>query len=336
MDRYSIADIAKIAGVSKATVSRVINNKSEGVGLETKEKILDIIHQLNYRPNSLARSVAISRSKMIGLIIPDISNLFYPAIVRGVSDYIQQYDYSLLLYNSDSNAELERKQLLSMVDKRVDGVILCSGVSNEAFLKEYRRYGVPLVLIGRIFDSYLSDGSITGDNEKGLRMSTQYIIGHGNRKILYLEGNLATSGAMQRMAGYRRALEAAGIPYDEKLVYSGEFSIQYGYQAVQRAREAGVKFDAVVSGSDLIAIGAVKALREAGLRVWQDVEVIGFDNIELSKIFTPGLSTVSKPHYAMATEASRILLSCVEKEPVPLKHLIVETELVLRETTRPD
>ena len=200
-------------------------------------------------------------------------------------------------------------------------------------LQEYRRYGIPLVLIGRIFDSYLSDGSLPGDNEKGLLMSTKYIIGHGNRRILYLEGNLATSGAMQRMAGYRRALSDAEIPYDDQLVHSGEFSIQYGYQAVQRVREMGVAFDAVVTGSDLIAIGAVKALQDAGLRVWQDVEVIGFDNISVSKYVEGGITTIANPYDDMISIAINVLTKREKNRQSSRQQIALRPKLIVRSTT---
>lgn len=332
--KYTISDIAHRAEVSTATVSRVLNNKPNGVSEETRARIQRIMDEMNYRPSSLARGVATSHSSTIGLIIPDISNLFYPQIVRGVDDYISEHGYSMLLYNSNSDPEREKRQLLTMIDNRADGVIFCSGVTNEAFLREYRRYGTPLVFIGRTFDSHLSDGCVTGDNEKGMYESANFMIGHGHTRILYLDGLAAVSGAINRLQGYRHALFDANIPADPALMCSGEFSVSFGYQTVCRLIGEGTSFTAIVTGSDLVAIGAIKALKACGLRVPEDVEVIGFDNIELSEIFEPALSTVSKPHNAMAKEAARILLSVIEGNRPPINHMIVNASLVLRDTTR--
>lgn len=180
--KYSIEEIANICNVSKATVSRVINNSPNGVGEETRKRVQKVIETLNYRPNSLARSVATARSMMIGLIVPDVSNFFYPKIIRSVTDYMNAKGYAVIIGNSDYNPEREADQLINMIDKRVDGIILCSGVSNATFLKDFKKYKVPLALIGRAFDSSLSDASIMGDNEKGAYKSASYLIEGGDRK----------------------------------------------------------------------------------------------------------------------------------------------------------
>ena len=221
--KYSISQIAEICGVSKATVSRVINNSPCGVGEATKERVRKVIEELNYRPNALARGVAVSRSRMIGVVVPDVSNFFYPKIIRGISDYLEKKDYSVIVCNSDYNPEKEAQLLMSLVDKRVDGVILCSGISNKAFLEKYRKYQVPLVLLGRTFDSSVSDASITGDNVKGSRKAASYLLRGGNRRIVYVEGNTELSGSKQRLEGYQEALREHGIAFDKSLTMSGEY-----------------------------------------------------------------------------------------------------------------
>ncbi len=333
---YSIADIAQRAGVSTATVSRVINHISKGVGEETRERVLSVIREMNYRPNLQARAIAKARSGIIGVIIPDVGNLFYPQVLRGIDDCLKEQGYAMLLCNSDSDPEQEKRELLFMVDHRVEGVILCSGVSNESFLKTYRAYEIPLVMIGRTFDSPYADGCICGDNESGMYRSASYLIGHGNRRILYLDGPANVAGPMQRMAGYQKVLAAHGIAPSPALIHQGEFSIRYGMDCVNKLLREGVSFSAVAAGSDLIAIGAVKALLGRGIKVPWDVEVIGFDNIDLSSIFDPNLSTVSKPHGAMAEQAARMLLSIIRGEPPGEKRVTAASELILRGTTRPD
>lgn len=331
---YSIAEIAQICGVSKATVSRVINNIPQGVGPETREKVLKTIRELNYRPNALARSVATSKSGTIGLVIPDVSNFFYPKIIRGVTDYMDSCGYSVIVANSDYNPEQEAQQLLRFIDRRVDGILLCSGTSNKQFLTDFRKYNIPLALLGRNFDNSLSDTSITGDNIRGAYKSASHLIRNGSRRVVYVEGNPNLAGSRQRMSGYRQAHVEFGLPVREEFLISGEYSIDFGRETARRLLASGLELDAIMTGSDLIAIGIVTELLKQGVRVPEDIEVIGYDNIELTTVFTPMLSTVSKPHYEMAQHISEQLIRVIQGEKLPLPHTVIEPELVLRETTR--
>lgn len=332
---YSITEIAQICGVSKATVSRVINNVAQGVGPETREKVLRTIRELNYRPNALARSVATSKSGTIGLIIPDISNFFYPKIVRGVTDYMDSCGYSVIVANSDYDPQREAQQLLRLVDRRVDGILLCSGVSNKEFLMDFRKHNIPLALLGRNFDSSCSDASINGDNIRGAYKSVSHLLKSGNRRVVYVEGNPDIAGSQQRLQGYCQAHMEFGVEVRQEHIISGEYSIAFGQETAKKLLSSKMPFDAIVTGSDLIAIGILTELNKAGVRVPEDVEIIGFDNIELTTFVTPMLSTISKPHYQMAQHISEQLIRIIQGETIPLPHTVVEPELILRETTRP-
>ncbi|MDO5435540.1 MAG: LacI family DNA-binding transcriptional regulator [Clostridia bacterium] len=334
--KISMLDIAQRAGVSTTTVSRVINNNTKGVSEQTRNRILEIIRETNYRPSIQARNIAQSHSNIIGVIIPDMANLFYPKIIRGINDCITKHGHLMMLCNSDSNPETEKQQLLAMVDNRVAGVVLCSGVSNDSFLKEYHQFGTPLVMIGRNSDSKYADGQITGDNVAGMYESASYILGHGHRDILYIDGPMEVSGPIFRQKGFRHAMADKGMPVDESMVFNGDFSVNYGYRVVSDLLEQGHRFTAVISGSDLIAVGAVKALLHHGVSVPKDVEVIGYDNIDLSEICEPALSTVSKPHYDMAYEAAEILMRIIEGDTPKLRYIKTEAKLILRDTTRGD
>jgi LacI family transcriptional regulator len=331
---YSIAEVARICGVSKATVSRVINNISQGVGPETREKVLQTIRELNYRPNALARSVATSKSGTIGLIIPDVSNFFFPAIIRGVTDYMDSCGYSVIVANSDYDPEREAQQLLRLVDRRVDGILLCTGVSNKDFLQDFRKHNIPLALLGRNFDNSCSDASIIGDNVRGAYKSASHLMKNGSRRVVYVEGNPHTAGSRQRLEGYKQAHKEFGIPVREEFIISGEYSIAFGQETAKKLLESGLEFDAVITGSDLIAIGILAQLMKSGVRVPEDVEIIGFDNIELTTVVSPSLSTISKPHYEMAQHISEQLIRIIQGETIPLPHTVVEPQLILRETTR--
>lgn len=331
---YSIAEIARICGVSKATVSRVINNIPQGVGPETREKVLQTVRELNYRPNALARSVATSKSGTVGLVIPDVSNFFYSKVVRGVTDYMDRCGYSVIVANSDYDPEQEAKQLLQLVDRRVDGILLCSGVLSKEYLCEFRQHKIPLALLGRPFGSCCSDASIIGDNVRGACKAVSHLLRSGCSRIVYVDGNPNVADARQRLQGYRQAHGECGFPVHEELIFSGEYSIEFGRAFARTLLESGLEFDAIMAGSDLIAIGVVMQLQASGIRVPEDKEVFGFDNIELSSVFSPTLSTVSTPHYDMAQHISEQLIRLIQGESIHLPHTVVEPELILRETTR--
>ncbi len=334
MQKYSIADIAKICGVSKATVSRVINNKSAGVGEETKQRVLKIINELNYRPNTLARSIATSASNMIGLVVPDVCNVFFPVQIRSICDFFSERGYSVFLCNSDFDPQKEKAHLLSMVDKRVEGVILCSGVANNSYLSEFKKFNIPIVLMGRTFDRHLCDASISSDNKTGATEAVSHLIATGNRRIAYIDGTPGVSGAIQRHSGYKAALKNAGIPYDASIVFNGTFTIEYGAFVTRELLENHPDVTAVFTGSDLIGIGVLKSLEKAGKSIPESFEVIGFDGIEISEVYSPKLSTVSKPRHEMAAQAAAMLLNIITGDIGSIRHITVQPNLLLRETTK--
>jgi len=169
---------------------------------------------------------------------------------------------------------------------------------------------------------------------QGMYDSASLMLSHGHKRILYLDGTAGAAGPIYRLRGYRHALQDGGVTPDEGLILRGEFSIQFGYDMVLSLLDEGKEFTAIVSGSDLVAIGAIKALRSRGIRVPEDIEVMGFDNIELSEIFEPKLSTVSKPHYEIASQAAKMLISTIENEELPIRRMTVASTLILRDTTR--
>ncbi|MFI3249805.1 MAG: LacI family DNA-binding transcriptional regulator [Eubacteriales bacterium] len=332
--KYTISDIAQMCGVSKATVSRIINNKDAGFSQETKRLVLDKIEQLGYRPNVLARSISVSSSCMIGMIVPELRNPVQIELVCGVEDFLREHNYSLILAQSKHQLSKERELLISMVDKRADGVILCSGNENTEFLQEYRRYHMPISLIGRTFDKGVSDASIGGDNKAGIMTAMNHLVDKGHTAIALLDGRIESSGAQQRLEGYRQVLLERGIPFDSGLVDNSDYSYQAGCDMINRLQEKNRRFTAVLTGGDIIAVGVLSALRAHEIKVPDEVEVIGFDDLEISRIHSPTISTLRKPHYSMATMATQMLLEVIDGNPPDISHLSVVPELVLRETTR--
>lgn len=332
--KYTISDIAKQCGVSKATVSRIINNKNTGFSKETKKLVMDKIGELHYRPNELARSVSTSESRTVGMLVPDIKNVTYMELICSAEQALAEQGYSLLLAQSAGSAETEQRLLLQMIDRRVDGVILCSGVANSAFLKEYRMYNRPIILIGRDFDRHISDGSIGGDNKSGAKQAIQYFLERGHQQIALIDGTAEGSGAKQRLEGYKEALLLNSIPFTPALVQSGEYTAGSGYRLTDALLKQKLPFTAVLTGGDPIAIGVLNRLAEEKIPVPGRVELIAFDNTELASLYQPPISSVHKPHHAMAREAVRMLLGKLQNPNAEVFHISVRPNLVLRKTTK--
>ncbi len=332
--KYTISDIAKLANVSKATVSRVINNKNEGVSQETAQRVRDLINELGYRPNSLARSIVNSNAKMLGLVIPDVNNPFFPQLVRGIEDYAYSCGYTVFLCNSDNDPKKEEQYLMSLIDKRVDGVILATTNSRSTSLEQLNNYGVPFVLVDRPLNNTFVDLGVYADNYKGFYTAVQHLIKSGNKRIAFLGGTKKVIPTSERLNGYKDALKDANIDCDKSLIKFGDYSIASGYQMMDRLIAEKVPFTAVMAGCDLIAVGAVKALTRNGISVPKECEVIGFDGIELSEIFDPSISTVAQPIYEIALESAKLLIGKINGDITSSRKIIVEPTLVLRSTTK--
>jgi len=327
--------IAKVAGVSKATVSRVINNKAEGVGKETRARVQAVILQYKYSPNLLARSVATSQTTTVGRGIPDITNPFFSAIVKAIEAYSDVHGYSVILCDTNSSAEKEKKCVATLIASRVDGVILATELDEKSDWKwEFSKFSIPCVLIDRRLSNQDFDASVFVDNEYALYVVTEMMIRHGNRKIAFLKGAEHISTMSERLQGYKSALKQYRIPLEERLICSGEHSFDGGYAAMQRLLEEGVTFSAVVASSDIMAIGALRALRDVGLRVPEDVEITGFDNIAFSGMVDPPLTTMEQPVYALGQKAAEVLIHLMGGYTLPQRSIRLEARLVQRKSTK--
>lgn len=332
--RYTISDIARIANVSKATVSRVINNKSEGVSKETAQRIRKIIKELGYRPNTLAQSIVSSKAKMLGLVIPDITNPFFPQLVRGIEDYANSCGYTVFLCNSDNDPKKEERYLLSFIDKRVDGVILASTGSHSFILEQLNNYNIPFVIVDRPLSNESADLCVYVNNYSGVYSAVEHLIRSGHRRIAFLGGTKNVITTNERFEGYKNALKDSHIPLDKSLIKFGDYSIISGTSMMEALLDNNTDFTAVMAGNDLIAIGAVKVLKRHGIRIPDECEIIGFDGIEMAEVFDPSISTVVQPIYEIAVDSAKLLIGKINGEITSSKKIVVEPSLVLRATTR--
>lgn len=329
--------IARMANVSKATVSRVVNDKDEGVSEETRARIKKLIEEYGYTPNMVARGMATSRSRTIGLVIPDITNPYFTEMVQSVDLHLQSKGYTVMLCSTNSNPASERKSIQTLLAKRVDGIILTT-------VQQERQPGgetpvkldVPCVLIDRKSNIIDYDVGIFVDNEYAFYRATSLLIEHGDRRIAFLKGPDEVSSSKERFRGYQSALKQYGIPLDETLLVPGNFDLESGYNGVMALHRSGTPFAGIVSSNDMMALGALQALRELGISVPGQVEVIGCDNIIFCDISSPSLSTIRRPFGEIGRKAAEVMLDLIAGNKVKKQNIQFDADLILRDSTRRD
>lgn len=333
--KVTISDIARMANVSKATVSRVINNKPEGVGKETRDKVLRIVEEAGFHPSMVARGLVTKKTKSIGLIITDIANSFYPLLVRGAEDYANKLGYSLFLCNSDNNPEKEREYIKAFIEKSVDGVILSSSMNETSYhYSILKSKNIPLVVLDRCVEGKQYDASVFFNNVKGAYIAVNYLIDKGHKDIAFISGTKSLVISKNRLKGYRMALEEKNIKVREDIIVEGNYQYESGYKRVVELIDQGKTFTAIFAGNDSMAIGAIKALKSRNIEVPDQVEIIGFDNVDISSHFDPELSTIGQPAYEMGFKGAMQLIKLIEGKQIDKKDIILEPELVLRGTTK--
>jgi LacI family transcriptional regulator len=328
----SIKDVAKEAGVSIATVSRVLNDV-DVVNEETKKKVQEAIAKLGYRPNIVARSLKTQRTKTVGILIPDISSQFYPEIVRGTEDVANIYDYNIMLCNSDSDLEKEKEYLRVLKEKMVDGILYMSSSLEPQIVDLIKELELPTVLV-ETTDKDKTFPSVSIDNREAAYDAVSYLLKKGNKKVAYIGVHKdAVNASAVRYFGYEDALKDHNVSIDENLVYFGEVKAREAYDAINKIT-ANNSLDAVFCASDELAMGAINALREKGIKVPEDVDVIGFDNIYTASIFFPKLTTVAQPMYDMGSVGMRMLIKVINKKDLDEKNYVLPYEIIERDSCK--
>lgn len=329
----TIKDIANLAGVSKTTVSKVINNKADSISKSTRDKIIQIMKEQNYIPNKLAQGLVTKRTKTIGLLIPDIRNPFFTDVSRGVEDFAMEKGYNIILCNTDEDYEKEAQCVLMLSEKMVDGIILAPS-SNKSYEKDiYNSLKIPIVLVDKNIDIENAKGVVKVDNKNGTYESTKHLIKKGHKNILYLSGPLKNNIAKERLNGYISALEKYDIVLNKENIIEGKYKYEWSYEYIKNLKS--INFSAICCANDLMAIGTIQALRERDIRVPQDISVVGFDDIETAKLTNPSLTTVRQPSYKMGKKAIEILINSLNCESMNKEKVITfKPELILRNSTK--
>lgn len=327
----TIKDVAKFAGVSVSTVSRVLND-SGYVDKTTEEKVVAAIRQLNYKPNQVARGLVSKKTKTLGLVLPDITNPFFPELARGAEDEASKYGYNIMLCNSDWDIDKEKMYLNILQEKCVDGIILVGSRLNDSFLGNLiNSLETPVVLLDR--SSQLDIHSISSNNVLGAYQATKHLIEQGYHTIAHISGPQLSPSAQQRLKGYRLALEEYSITYDDVLVTEGNYRISGGNVAMKRLLRLAAVPDAVFCANDLMAIGALEVLQEESIRVPEQVALVGYDGISLSKYVYPKLTTVIQPTYQMGTTAVQLILESIISGSRDKNHIEIDPLLEIRESS---
>ena len=332
--RITMDEIAKLAGVSKATVSRVLNDSECGVGEQTRVRVKKIAEELGYSVEQTEKKKNVSFTRYIALILPDITNPFFADLAKSVEQSLRRKGYSLVLANTDFSEDNEAAQIRELMVKRLEGVLLVpSGIRAREEHDLPRRYQIPMVLMDRKLEGISDIPGVYSNNEYASVISCEHLIRKGARDIVFISGPLNVSTSIERFEGYKAVLAQHSIPFRPEMCRHGSYTVESGYNAVLELERSGVSYSAILAANDLMALGALKAVREFGYRVPEDVQIIGFDNIEFSQYCEPSLSTMQQPTFDMGAKAVELLTGIIEKrDPVQPERLI--PKLLMRKTTR--
>jgi DNA-binding LacI/PurR family transcriptional regulator len=308
----TISDVATEAGVSVATVSRVLNKADYPVRPETRERVLKAIEKLDFHPNELARSLLLKSTRTVGLAIPDIANPYYPLISRGVEDVASQHGYTVIFCNTDRDAEKSKRYIDTLLQKQVDGVILAGGGTDFTRASErFARLGTHVVFIGRPAHAW---PSVRIPNADAAATAVGHLAALGHRRVGFIGGLSALTTSQDRFEGYTRSVAEHGLDDDERLLREGDFDEQSGYRAAASLLSVSPPPTAIFAANDRMAVGALAASHDHGLGVPDELSLVGFDDIPVVSYLRPPLTTVALPAYDMGAAAMGLLLQQFEGE----------------------
>ncbi len=326
----TIKEVSKLARVSPATVSRVLNGTTPVAG-GTRRRVIEAVAALGYKPNAFARGLATNRSGGLGITLNEISSPFSGALVAGVEQVAREAGLHLMVSSGFADRDLERSSIDFLLERRCDGLVVqAEGLDDDALIELVRNGPAPVVVFGRTI-AEIAASCVTMDNELGGELGTRYLLEHGHRHIGHISGPLSFPDARDRLHGYRRALEAAGVAFDERYVVESTFQEEGGGQAAQRLIQRAPELTAIFASNDQMAAGAMRALREVGLEIPHDVSVVGYDDVFLARYLSPALTTVRQPLVEMGRAAAHALLARLRGERREVVHRF-DPELVERQS----
>ena len=332
--KLTMREIANMAGVSVTTVSQILNNKGSRFSKETREKVMGIVDQYQYKPDFFASNIITRHSKTIGMIVPDVTDFFFSKVVEGVETYLNSLGYMILLCNSKHSVEQETQYVTELLHRSVDGIILATPnlLSEDHALKRQQRGSFPVVLIDRGIN-IREHGQLLVEEFEGASQAVEYLIANGHRHIGMLKETQGYYQLTERLAAYRSVLSKHGLPINENYIQMGELTLKGGYQAAKKVLE-NPEVTAIFCGNDEMAVGAYQAVFEKGLRIPDDISVIGFDGLEISEYLAPSLTTVYQPAFDIGFYAAKFLVEAIHGDAQKMPNKTFETTFVERNSTK--
>ncbi|WP_052144918.1 LacI family DNA-binding transcriptional regulator [Halalkalibacter okhensis] len=324
-------DVAKYAGVSVATVSRVLKGDSN-VKQSTKEKVLKAVKELNYVPNTLARNLSNMQSKKILVVVPKVSNSVFSSVFHGIQNVINENGYQVILIETFNRRDSSVPELIK--DRTVEGAILLSAMMTEDEFEE-KFQGLPVVLAtDSLRERVRSTPSVSINNVQAAEKAVHYLANLGHRRIAYFGGRPDALGARERLEGYKKGFQQYGLQIDETLIFEGDWSLKSGYELAKQLMSQKKLPTAIFAVSDNMAIGAIRALSEQGVRIPEDISIVGFDNIAVSEYVTPALTTIEQPSVQIGEKAAEMLLKILSHQPLEQMHVEINSNLIIRNSCK--
>ncbi len=330
----TILDIARLTGISKSTVSRVLSGRGY-VKEETRKRVEKAMKELNYTPNYIARGMRTNKTSAIGFFVPDYSNPFYSELFKGIEQVTRKAGYMNLLCHTDEDAKAELYYIGELLKRQIDGIIFCTYNQSPEGLKYLSKLAktTPIVFMDPVYGDQ-SFSSVVSDGFSGSRHAVKHLSDKRCKKIGYIKGPRHHAVTGERYRGYREGLKDSNLDFDEELVFEGDFSLNSGKMAVDYFLSLDHIPDGIIAATDLMAIGALHRLNRSGVKVPEEVKIVGFDNIPLSELIDPSLTTVAQPIRDLGINAAELLLKKIDNPAAPDQQILMQCFLIERETTK--
>ncbi len=329
----TLKDVAELAGVDVSTASRVVNGAGFRVREDTRQRVLAAARDLGYQPNALARSLRVGRSNMFALLVPDITNPFFAELSKGAEDATSSYGYSLILCNTEDRADTEEEYIRALRERQIDGFLLATSHAGDVAAKRLIDANYPVVLVNRRMRG-VRTGYVVADDAPGARQAVSHLISLGHRRIAHITGYPHADTAVRRRDAYVATMTAHGLgDIARELTVQGDYTLKAGQQAMEQLLDLTEPSTAVFAANDIMALGAMTTARERGVRVPQDMAIVGFNDIVLARLSCPTLTTVRTPIYEMGALAAQMLVKRVKGEDPSPAGIVLRNELIVRESS---
>ena len=330
MKYITLKMVAEKAEVSVNTASRAINNKPD-INRETKKRVLQIAKELGYIRNAAAVALRTKKTGTIGVVIADNRNPFYAEVLNGMEEAAREKNYHIILANTQRDYRKEEEAINLLLAKRVDGLLITPVQDKDDDIKNLIEANIPFVVVGRDFENIKVD-AVYNDEVKGGFLATEYLIKKGHKKIALINGFLHKSPAKGRLEGYKKALKKYRVSLDNSLISVGDINIEDGYERTKQMLEKNLDFNVIFAYNDMMAFGAMQAIKEKGLRIPEDIGLVGYDDIPFSSLISPVLTTIRLEKQELGVESVKLLFSRINRYRKKIKKIMLDVELVIRET----